>query len=124
MDTFKECVMESDQDAILTCDAADAIMTALKGLFNDIWKSKHGNEFLEKRDQIAKQLYASPTYSFDIIKESFVSSDVLPTSAQYDLEVIAAAISIVKYLLTSCALIFDAFIMKPVDDTGSYKPIA
>ena len=61
--------------------------------------------------------------SFDIVKERFVSSKKLPTSTQYDLEVISAAISIVKYLLTSRALVFDAHLMTPVNDVGSYHSV-
>jgi len=107
----------------LNADAANAIMKSIKGLFMDIWASKHGDSFEEKRDNIMDQLYQNESSydSFDIIKEALVDAENLPTSAQYDLEVIAAAISIVKYLLTGRALIFDAFIMKPVDDTGSYS---
>ena len=110
-------------DESMEKDVADAIMKSIRGLFADIWASKHGEEFLEKRDTIEDEIYKSPTSSFDILKEAYVNISDLPTSAQYDLEVIAAAISIVKYLITSRALIFDAHIMKQVDDTGSYMPL-
>jgi hypothetical protein len=46
--------------------------------------------------------------SFDIISEEMVDMDTLPTSAQYDTEVLVAAISIVKYLITSGSMIFGA----------------
>ena len=107
----------------LNIAAAEAIMTAIRGLFKDIWVSKHGNEYVEKCDNISAQLYTDTANfdSFNIIKEGFVSTESLPTSSQYDLEVIAAAISLVKYLLTRNALVFDAYIMKPVDDTGKYE---
>ena len=59
--------------------------------------------------------------SFDIISETACNIEDLPTSSQYDLEVIAASISIVKYLLTSRALIFDAHLMTPQGDQGHYK---
>lgn len=100
---------------------ADAVMLSIKGLFSDIWKSKHGDEFPEKCDVIAKDFYENAFTSFDIIKESYVPVQDLPTSAQYDLEVITAALSIVKYLLTSRALVFDAHLLKPIDDTGKYR---
>lgn len=117
---IKAC--NEDKDT-LKIAAAEAIMHSIEGLFKDIWTSKHGNEYEKKCADISKQLYTdSPNFeSFNIIKEGFVPTEELPTSAQYDLEVIAAAISIVKYLLTSNALVFDAYIMKPVDDTGKYE---
>jgi hypothetical protein len=104
-------------------NVATAIMESIKGLFKDIWSSKHGDQQNAKCDAIMKDLYDSPNNGFDITKEAFVDITTLPTSAQYDLEVIAASISIVKYLLTSRALIFDAHILKPVDDTGRYTPM-
>ena len=104
-------------------NVATAIMESIKGLFKDIWSSKHGDQQNAKCDAIMKDLYDSPNNGFDITKEAFVDTNILPTSAQYDLEVIAASISIVKYLLTSRALIFDAHILKPVDDTGRYTPM-
>lgn len=101
---------------------ATAIQNSIRGLFNDIWTSKHGETFIEKRNTIADELYSQTTQSFDIVKECFCDAETLPTSSRYDLEVIAASISIVKYLLTSRALIFDANFMQPIDDTGSYIP--
>lgn len=115
---------ESDNDS-LAYDAAGAIMNSIAGLFSDIWKIKHGDTQNEKHNAIEKDIYiGDPTdYSFDVIIEGFVPIEKLPTSAQYDLEVIAASISIVKYLLTAGALVFDAHFMKPVDDTGTYRPL-
>ena len=103
---------------------AKAIQNSIRGLFRDIWESKHGDSYPNKFDTIADEFYDDDMAfdSFDIVKESFCDVEELPTSARYDLEVIAASISIVKYLLTSRALIFDAFMMTPVDDTGSYVP--
>lgn len=101
----------------------DAICNSIIGLFYDVWKSKHADQFEEKCKQITETLYNQQTESFDIIKERFVPAEKLPTSAQYDLEVISAAISIVKYLLTSRALVFDAHLMSPVSDVGVYKPV-
>jgi hypothetical protein len=111
------------EDDSMEKDVTNAIMESIKGLFADIWASKHGEEQLDKRDAIANEIYKSPDSSFDILKEAYVDPVNLPTSAQYDLEVIAASISIVKYLITSRAFIFDAHIMKQVDDTGTYMPL-
>ena len=58
--------------------------------------------------------------SYEIVSNKFVEQRMLPTSAQYDLEVVVAAISIVKYLLTGRALIFDAHILPAVNDGGHY----
>lgn len=111
-------------DAELVEVVRDAICNAIEGLFYDIWTSKHGDMFHDKFELIEKQLYDQNNgESFDIVKERFVSSKKLPTSTQYDLEVISAAISIVKYLLTSRALVFDAHLMTPVNDVGSYHSV-
>ena len=100
----------------------DAIMRSITGLFTDVWTSKHLDSFEEKRNQISTQLYGQQEESFDILGERFIPREELPTSAQYDLEVISAAISIVKYLLTSKAMIFTSAMMKPVTDSGRYVP--
>lgn len=117
-------VYEFKTDSDLGCLVRDAIMESIIGLFHDIWESKHSDNYLDKRDAIAGNLYDLDNWdSFDIIKERFVDGDKLPTSAQYDLEVISASISIVKYLLTSRALVFDAHLMTPVNDVGSYREV-
>lgn len=102
---------------------SETIRKSLVGLFNDIWKSRYLDKCDQKRDAIAEELYDSPVCGYDIINATYVDIEKLPTSAQYDLEVIAASISIVKYLLTSRAFIFDASVLKPVDDTGRYTPL-
>lgn len=117
---YKHSLDEKDD---MERNVANAIMSSIKGLFGDIWASKHGDSMDQKRDAIMNGLYDDPNNGFDIVKEAYVPTQELPTSSQYDLEVITAAISIVKYLLTSRALIFDAFILKPVDDTGRYTPM-
>lgn len=121
---FIESIQDDDSDS-LNIDAANAINISIEGLLNDIWASKHGDKNPDKLELIRSGLYDynNGMESFDIIKERFIPMTELPTSTQYDLEVMAAAISIVKYLLTSAALVFDAFIMQTVDDTGSYKII-
>jgi hypothetical protein len=124
MRKFIESIQDDDSDS-LNIDAANAINISIEGLLSDIWASKHGDKNPDKLELIRSGLYdyTNGMESFDIIKERFIPMTELPTSAQYDLEVMAAAISIVKYLLTSAALVFDAFIMQTVDDTGSYKII-
>ena len=61
--------------------------------------------------------------SYDIVSDTFINTEDLPTSAQYDLEVVVAAISIVKYLLTGRALIFDAHILPAINDGGHYTQV-
>ena len=114
---------EQYKDDPIVESVCNAIKVAITGLFDDIFKSKHLNKFEEKREVIKKQIYSLPTTSFDIIKEAYTPIEEFPTSSQYDLEVISATIEIVKYLLTSRAMIFDAQLLKPVDDTGHYQLI-
>ena len=86
-----------------------AMMRSIEGLFMDIWRSKYGAEKDIEGLSICSHFYdSSKLDSYDIIEENMVSFDKFPTSAQYDLEVIVASISIVKYLLTSGAFVFDA----------------
>ena len=109
-----------------------AICESIKDLFKDIWISKHGYEedsnkpkCSESMEHVVKNMfetYASTQMrSYNIITESFEDVSKFPTSAQYDLEVIVASISIVKYLLTSRAFIFDAHLMTQVNDEGHYQ---
>jgi hypothetical protein len=51
--------------------------------------------------------------SYNVIKDELAPSTEFCTSAQYDLEVMRASISIVKYLLTTKAFIFDAHLLPP-----------
>jgi hypothetical protein len=86
-----------------------AMMRSIEGLFMDIWRSKYGADKDIEGLNICSHFYDSSRLdSYDIIEENMVSFDKFPTSAQYDLEVIVASISIVKYLLTSGAFVFDA----------------
>lgn len=113
-------------DTDLTESIIGAISDSIKGLFNDIWISKHGDSMEDKYHANEKTLYNITDKefdSFDIIRERLCGADELPSSAQYDLEVIVAAISIVKYLLTARALIFDAHLMQSVTDTGHYEHV-
>lgn len=112
------------KDDKLTRKIKQAIKDSIVGLFEDIMKSKYGEtykpEMLEKYTKGENSIYKRFT-SFDVINEMACPVENLPTSTQYDLEVIAASISIVKYLLTSRALIFDAHLMTPQGDQGHYK---
>lgn len=102
----------------------EAINNAIRGIFHDIWKSKFGTK--DSFNGFTWQDYCDMHYirneytSFDIISCDTVDAMKYPTSAQYDLEVVAASISIVKYLLTGRALIFDAHILPTVTDNGHY----
>ena len=105
----------------LTCQVASAIMNSIVGLFKDVWTSKYGETEEEKFKEISHKFYNEEWLSYNIIDEKFVTVEELPTSTQYDLEVVVAAISIVKYLLTSRALIFDAHLMTSHGDQGHYQ---
>lgn len=101
---------------------SSAIRTAIMGLFQDIYESKYGKEKYDETDLNEKQrfFYEHRDRSYDIITNEFVPMLDRPTSAQYDLEVVVAALSIVKYLLSGGALIFDAHLQKNVNDDGRY----
>lgn len=113
---------EHDDDPIVA-SVTQAILNSVRGLFEEIFRSKHDTEYQERCKTIQDDLYKEPTSSFDIRREAYTDIEELPTSAQYDLEVLSATIEIVKYLLTSRACIFDGQLLKPVDDTGHYVPI-
>ena len=116
-----------------------AIEQSIADLFMDIYVSKHGeiddiseedNEEMKKEkvekakkfSQLLLDFYSNQDgdASYNIITDEIVHMEELPTSAQYDIEVLVAAISIVKYLLASRALIFDAFLLTPQGDQGRY----
>lgn len=102
---------------------ATCIKEAIKKIFEIIWKSKYDdNNDLEKTNAI-KLLYSLNVdceNSFNIITNEFVSYTELPTSSQYDIEVLSASISIIKYMITSSGFIFDSQYMKAHGDTGRY----
>jgi len=105
-----------DLDAVI-----NAIELSIEGLFDDIWQSKYGDKCNYSRDKQRSDHYSNGKFtSFDIICNASLPGQKLPTSAQYDLEVVAASLSIVKYLLTSRALVFDAHILPAVNDEGHY----
>jgi len=94
-------------------------------LADDIFYSKHSKPTDEEKtnwESIKARYYLDTKgeNSFDIITDEVVERTILPTSAQYDMEILIASISIVKYLLSSRALIFDAFLMTPQGDQGYF----
>ena len=114
---------EIGDEASMISKIAYAIMESIRGLFWDIYDSKYPSGTYDSKvpSDIIQRFYEEEFCSYDIINEKFVDTEELPTSAQYDIEVVAAAISIVKYLLTSKSLIFDAHLMRPTDDVGHYE---
>ena len=110
----------------LEASVSQSIRNAITGSFADIWESKYGkvDVNLPSFKKRVNLLYNDSSYnkmSFDIINEDHVDMCDIPTSPQYDLEVVAASLSIVKYLLTGRALIFDAHILPAVVDDGHYE---
>ena len=108
----------------LTVAVADSIRQAISGVFADIWTSKYGDKKQDMRESIMSDIYNDESrydMSYDIVYNNFHDMSSIPTSSQYDLEVVAASLSIVKYLLTGRALIFDAHILPTVVDDGHYE---
>lgn len=93
----------------------EAIRQSIKGLYMDIWRSKYYATKDDEGEKMCEGFYDSDPElkSFDIIEEVYMDAEEFPTSAQYDLEVIVAAISIVKYQITSPVFIFDANLVPP-----------
>lgn len=128
-------IMNSYEDKSLSHDVSKMIVIAIKTMFHFIYESQN-DDFDDvfgkfpvddgiialNKINCATELsnFCKDYKSFDVIDNAFVDMTALPTSAQYDLEVILASISIVKYLLSSTALIFDANILESVNDSGKY----
>lgn len=109
--------MDSEDDMIecddLTISVIEKMQDSVKGLFEDIWRSKYGIENELTMESNIECFYSKEFWrSFDIVEEEFCNPKEYCTSAQYDIEVVLAALSIVKYLITSKGLIFDASLMK------------
>jgi hypothetical protein len=101
--------------------ASVAIRDSVVGLFQDIYESKYGKEYdVSEMESRQAEFYSQNTMSYDIITDKFVPMTERPTSTQYDLEVVVAALSIVKYLLSGGALIFDAHLLTNINDEGRY----
>lgn len=108
--TADDDMIECDE---LTISVIEKMQASVKGLFEDIWRSKYGNENeLSLENHIGRFYNEDIWESFDIVEEEFCNPKEYCTSAQYDIEVVLAALSIVKYLITSKGLIFDASLMK------------
>lgn len=105
------------------------IQSSIIDIAKDIYLSKHSNPSDDELSywvkDIADVFYAGGdgSVSYDIIKDEFVDMMDLPTSAQYDVEIIVASLSIVKYLLSAKALIFDANIMVQQGDEGHFEQL-
>jgi hypothetical protein len=116
----------SEKFASFGTGVISAIEEAIADLFLDIYESKHGKILVSDETNEIAQLMLDfynnndGDASFNIITDELVRMETLPTSAQYDIEVLVAAISIVKYLLASRALIFDACLMPTQGDQGRY----
>lgn len=103
------------QDNDMTGIVVSSMMNAIRDLSTDIYRSKHGDDAPEITGGM------DPKYSFNIFTEKECDVCEIPTSTQYDLEVISAAISIVKYLLSSNAYIFNAHLLQMSGDRGHYE---
>lgn len=108
-----------------TKTVVDAIIKSIKGIYMDIWDSKHGNDESLHNDGLERMTLYFNDYntSYDIINDTFVDVDNLSTSVQYDVEVICATLEIIKFLLTSRGLIFDSCLLQMHGDKGTYVPV-
>lgn len=121
---LSDMAAESDKSSLRRTVCVE-MSEAIIGLCEDIWHSKYGAEIDAERiiheiNCIYLQDDTCGFQSYNIINEHLCDAKDLPTSAQYDLEVVVAAISIVKYLLSGKGLIFDAHILPAVNDGGHY----
>ena len=100
----------------------EAIKSSIKELANDVWDSKHCGKMQEEFEALINMFYDSkkPLFSFDVISDKLIPMNSLPTSSQYDIEVLVATLSIVKYLLTVRALIFDGYLLQSHGDQGHF----
>lgn len=102
-----------------------AICDSITEIADDIFTSKHNTPTEEEAigwNKVKVDLYTSEVpESYDIVDDCFVEIEELPTSAQYDMEILIASISIVKYILSARALIFDAHLMASHGDEGHFK---
>ncbi len=110
-----------------TFEVVNHIIGSIVDIAVDIYRSKHSNDSQDVVDawkaELTDGFYESGNgdQSYDILTDNLVDMTQFPTSAQYDAEIIIASISIVKYLLSSRALIFDANILTPQGDEGHFE---
>lgn len=117
MTRLKEYIDNDNEDQVK--EIASAIFEAICDMSRIIWRSKYGenqDEIIDAINEKRLRIYQS----FDVVDETWKAVDDLPTSAQYDMEVISAAISIVKYLLTSRGLVFGSHLLTMHGDKGRY----
>lgn len=115
-----------------------SISNSIKRLYSIIWETKYYVGFLSPEKEEFKvaqerflkcgyQVYDNPDkrleYSFDIINEECVTWSQMPTSAQYDIEVISSAIAIIKQILTANMYVFDQNMLDNTGDSVSYSRI-
>jgi hypothetical protein len=122
---------KANDENSLYAEICDRIRRAIEGLFDDIWHSKYGDSENGETDIMCTNLkdnfynymgIGGTLFSFDIISEQTCAYTNFPTSSQYDLEVLVAGISIVKYMLTSKLFIFDSCLLQPHGDKGYVDP--
>lgn len=110
------------EDKELVEQIGEILCESVKELFGDVWELGKDVIKSDRMEEISNMIYMDETFnSFDIRTCKFVSMDQLPTSRQYDIEVIAAALAIVKYLITTPGLIFDAHLIKSAGDDYHYE---
>ena len=85
---------------------------SLREMLRIIYVSKYPSYDLDKYNELLSTM-DNAYLSYNVIKDELAPSTEFCTSAQYDLEVMRASISIVKYLLTTKAFIFDAHLLPP-----------
>lgn len=85
---------------------------SLREMLRIIYVSKYPTYDLDEYNNLLHTM-DNAYLSYNVIKDELAPSTEFCTSAQYDLEVMRAAISIVKYLLTTKAFIFDAHLLPP-----------
>ena len=124
-------IHKANDESSLYAEICDRIRRAIEGLFDDIWHSKYGDSENGETDIMCTNLkdnfynymgIGGTLFSFDIISEQTCAYTNFPTSSQYDLEVLVAGISIVKYMLTSKLFIFDSCLLQPHGDKGYVDP--
>ena len=121
-------LFKSEGNVSLAYEVCNRIIKAIEGLFDDVWYSKYGyieDENTRKANETGREICKDNFYngkgtesSFDIVTELLCPYDEYPTSSQYDIEVLVAGITIVKYMLTSKAFIFDSCLLQPHGDKG------
>lgn len=109
---------ELNKDDEKFSEIIEVFYTSLRKMVEIIYSSKYQNNFnLDAYNDLIKTLDGAYV-SYNVIEDEIAPSTEFCTSAQYDLEVLRASISIVKYLLTTKAFIFDAGLTPPKMPNG------